>query len=426
MVREALSDRTLPRPNTWVFFSNKNDSLLTIEGDLYFIACVLFEGDSSVSSYSFEPSQKTLGRPHIVTTSHNGHQKTYLCITNGSGRGRAAPAKVELQDSSLITLTEEDFIPRMSEFSNWLMLSGAMTRARNFSTATEIETLVAAMKPGETITFREALTLPELDPALVLCSIAKGLATGVFSTETRSKLLELETVIFLGSDTTKSAAEAPWKPQISVTKRDAHSFSRAMPRNRRTLAHPELFSCPELWLNSEIPSINANEDHLRRSKAVQMYLFNRPYSEIQRETGFSESWVRKLFLRTLACRGGKAMGLAGLARYLHSKEYVRKSDLPKGNMEEGRKGGYAGAFSNLLAKFPERLFQLIEGAVLRKRKDIQSGKSKIREARVSWVDLHGQMQDFLRDEGLCEDDYPFNTRDMAYSSLVALWTMPTS
>jgi len=63
---------------------------------------------------------------------------------------------------------------------------------------------------------------------------------------------------------------------------------------------------------------------------------------------------------------------------------------------------------------------MIEGEVLKTRKDLVNNKKKIREARVSWIDLHGRFLEFLREKGLNSDDYPFNTRDEAYSSLVTL------
>ena len=39
-------------PNIWGFFSNKNNALLTLIGDVTFIQAVLFEGDPTVSGYS--------------------------------------------------------------------------------------------------------------------------------------------------------------------------------------------------------------------------------------------------------------------------------------------------------------------------------------------------------------------------------------
>jgi hypothetical protein len=426
-VRDALDRSCYRKPNTWVFFSNKNDQLLTIEGDLYFIVCTLLEGDFTVSSYSFEPPRSGGRNPSVFVHRSTGIFEAYGCESGGNGerlRGDSRPNNTAEQGVQATVLTERDLAPRMTEFANWLMLSGAMTRARSFSTAVEVDALLSVIKSKGCISFQEALSLEGTDPALMLSCIAKGLSSGALFTDLRSKLLTTGSVISAPepSSSTTPVTAIPFSTRSEGARGQGHSGSipLSMPRNRRTLAYRQLFSDPQLWLKDEIPDVPESAEQRRRTKAVQLYLYNRPYSEIQLETGFSGSWVRKLFRRTLNTnKSGKPVGVDGLTPYRRARPYERKSELPKSNMEEGQKGGFAGAFSSLIAQYPP-LLQIIESEVLKKRVDIKSVKPKIREARVTWVDLHGRMKDFLADKGVRNDEYPFNTRDVAYSSLVTL------
>lgn len=419
VVRAALAQSHSANPNIWAFFSNKNDKLLTVEGDLYFITCVLLEGDCTVSNYFIESSKNAVSGPHIVVTRNTGNLEVYSCKTKDEKRQQQSRSANEPDGTHLITLSERDLAPRMAEFANWLMLSGAMTRTRNFSTGFEVDALLGMIRPKGFITFRECLSIPRIDPALMLAGIAKGLATGAFVADTSTKLLDLNSAVH-SSASTQSPAIAPLKRQEESERSNQRSVPLSMPQNRRTLAYPELFANPQLWLNDQAPEIAQSAEQRLRSKAVQLYLFNRPYSEIQRETGLSPSWVRKLFRRTLQKNGDRPIGLTGLVRYRHSHPYRRKRELPKSNIEEGRKGGFAGAFANLVARYDKEFIEVIEAEVLRKRKDLLSGKHKIREARVTWADLHGRMKNYLRSKGVGDDEYPFNTRDVAYSSLVTL------
>lgn len=427
-VRDALDRSGCKKPNTWVFFSSKNDQLLTIEGDLYFIVCILLEGDFTVSSYSFEQPRNGGRNPSVFVNRSTGIIEAYCCEFDGDGerqRSGSQPNNSNEQAVRSTVVTERDLAPRMTEFANWLMLSGAMTRARSFSTAVEVDTLLSVIKSKGFISFQEALSLEGTDPALMLSCIAKGLSSGALFTNLRGKLLTMGSVISVAepSSSTTPVVAIPFSTGSEKARGQGHhpgSIPLSMPRNRRTLAYRQLFSDPQLWLKDEIPDVPESAEQRRRTKAVQLYLYNRPYSEIQLETGFSGSWVRKLFRRTLNTnKGGKPVGVDGLTPYRRARPYERKSELPNSNMEEGQKGGFAGALSSLIAKYPQ-LLQIIEAEVLKKRVDIKSAKAKIREARVSWVDVHGRMKDFLADKGVRNDEYPFNTRDVAYSSLVSL------
>ena len=185
-VREALDRSGCKKPNKWVFFSNKNDRLLTIEGDLYFIVCVLLEGDFTVSNYSF--TTRDGGRnPSVFVTRSTGILEEYCCESDGDSgrrRGGSKPASVSEQAVRTTVITERDLAPRMAEFANWLMLSGAMTRARSYPTAVEVDALLSSIKSKGSISFREALSLKGTDPALMLSCIAKGLSNGVLLTDT--------------------------------------------------------------------------------------------------------------------------------------------------------------------------------------------------------------------------------------------------
>ncbi|MFH1870206.1 MAG: hypothetical protein ABIK82_03255 [Pseudomonadota bacterium] len=428
-VRDALEKRWPQQPNTWVFFSNRNKQLLTILGDLPFIQCVLLEGDPNVASYRAMDTDSQVDAEgysgRVKVTWDDGRQDTYRCVAE-TRQPRAAPTKnkpvavaAASTPTSEIIVTERDLSLRMVEFANWLMLSGAMTRARSFSTAHESSLLVEAIASKNGIAFDDAMKLPNVDPALMLAAIATGLANGVLACNLKDALLDINRRIALNAN--QNQVEKRSQSVTNPSPVEPTFVAMSMPRNRRTKGHPELFVHPERWLVFEEPELPETNSLRCRAKAVQLYIHNRPYAEIRRETGISAAWVRKLFGKTLEANPGESpRGIKGLVRYRHWGPNTRHADLPAGNLAEGRRGGYAGAFTSLVSRFPEELMEMIEGEVLKNRRDHVNNCKRIREARVSWIDLHGRFREFLLAKGMGKDHYPFNTRDEAYSSLVTL------
>jgi len=403
-VRDALRLRTPQMPNIWAFFSNKNDELLTIHGDLRFIQCVLLEGDVTVQRYELLDSP----RDAIRVTRASGALEIYRCIYTKPTAAVDAKAQV--------LVSERDLAPRMTEFANWLLLSGAMTRARQFAASTETEILLRLIKQRGVTTIADALAQPNTDPALMLAAIGKGLAAGIFDCDTRGQLLHTRCEITLATKPREASSS-----KYAAVRQPTVKCVSAMPRNRRTNPHPQLFSLPERWLVLPCPELSGNDVFRRRCKAVQMYIHNAPYGEIHRDSGIDGSCVRKLFLRTLmTSEDGSPLGLRALQPYRHLKPYTRRSDLPPSNLASATRGGYAGALSALAARFSPGFLDLVEKGILQKRNHLASSNSGSDVARVTWVDLHAIVMSYLRQQGVRDDQYPFNTRDKAYSSLVAL------
>jgi hypothetical protein len=108
-VRDALDRSGCRKPNTWVFFSNKNDQLLTIEGDLYFIVCVLLEGDFTVSNYSFEPPRNGGRNPTVFANRSTGILEAYCCESDGGGGRRRGASKPDNASEQAVRSTVVTF-----------------------------------------------------------------------------------------------------------------------------------------------------------------------------------------------------------------------------------------------------------------------------------------------------------------------------
>lgn len=424
-VRAAL-DKSVPhQPNIWVFFSNKNEALLTIHGDLAFIQCVLLEGDCEVVAY--EPIRPTdnggegtsLIEIHYLDGASRRIKLAYRTDSSSGNNENIAPDKEEVSQKSsegVLHISDRDLAHRMVEFSNWLLLCGAMTRARNFSLAHEASSLSSCLTQSSEMTFGNAMSIEGTDPALMLAAIAKALSSGVLTAGVAQNMLSLDMVLRRANSS--AAHSERLVPRDSFTDKSGRR-AMPMPSNRRTRSHPELFTYPERWTLPGRLDYSTDDALRKRAQAVIFYLHGRSYEAIYRETGINCSWVRKLFKRTLLSRSdGIPLGLEALGRYRHLAPYTRRAPIPVGGMAYGNQGGYAGALTKLLSLFPDALLDMIEKNVLTKRRQLSGRERNIPVTRVSWVELHSCVKEFLRSKGLRDEDYPFNTRNCGYRSLV--------
>jgi putative transposase len=423
-IRSALLDGPI-LPNIWGFYSPKNEKLITLLGDVTFIQAVLLEGDPDVTSYSVQSEidsdeDHTFGRLLLVQKMDGAIDWLFCCrheSTTKSGsskfkkilereRNRAAKA-----GGQFVVRTENDFASRITEFWNWLALCTAMTRARDFNKEDEFSILAAHLQKQKSCSFHGAMGMANVDPALMVATIAKQLAIGLLKCDLKNQPLNQGTEFWLGDAGNRCVTPAT-KPETRIT-----ATSKLLPTNRRTSFVPEMWRDLSSWPAPD-PNSLADPDVYRRNKnGVEMYFANRDFFSIKQATGLGEDWVRELAKKCFSPHhDGRIFGYRALVRYSRKSGYHRRAPIAESNIHEGNKGGYAGAMTSLFVRFPH-LLTLIESSVLQTRKNFEENPLT---ARVRWVDLKSEVHQFLREKGLGENDYPFNTRDQGYATVAEL------
>ena len=425
-IRAALADGPILH-NIWGFFSPKNEQLFTLLGDVTFMQAVLLEGDPEVSSYSVQvesdaDENQAYGRI-LVVQKLDGTVEWLFCCRNASvakqGKSKFLPqlekerARAATVGACFVVSTERDLASRMTEFWNWLALSTAMTRARDFSQENEFQILSSYMKKQKSCSFHRAIGMSGVDPALMIAVIAKQLAFGQLKCDLKNQPLNISTEFRLNDD--YSCADIP----RATTKawESVYQSAKMLQRNRRTAFVPEMWRDLALWPAPSIENL-ANPDAYRRNKkAVEMYLANRDFAAIRQQTGLGEDWVRELAIHCVKPHhDGRIRGFRALVRYSRHENYTRSAPVPSSNIHEGVKGGYAGAMTQLFQKFPE-LLSLIEAHVLATSKSFRENPLT---ARVRWIDLKDEAHRFLKAKGVSALNYPFNTRDQGYATIAEI------
>lgn len=425
-IRSALADGPI-LPNIWGFYSPKNEQLITLLGDITFIQAVLLEGDAEVDSYSVlaetdADENQAYGRMLLVRKRDGTVEWLFCCRYESTAKHANSRFKVLLEKERaraasaggcFIVRTEKDLALRMTEFWNWLALSTAMTRARDFSLENELQILSSHMAKQKSCSFHGAIGMAGVDPALMIAAIAKQLAFGRLKCDLKNQPLNVGTEFRLGDES--SGADIPIA-KATVRETVAHS-ARILPRNRRTAFVPETWRDLAAWPAPSIENL-ADADAYRRNKnAVEMYLANRDFVAIQQQTGLGEDWVRELAKKCVKLHhDGRILGFRALVRYSRHEAYTRRAPLAASNIHDGNTGGYAGAMTQLFVKFPE-LLSLIEAHVL-------ATSARLRDhpltARVRWIDLKDEVHRFLKAKGVGTQEYPFNTRDRGYATIAEI------
>lgn len=152
-------------------------------------------------------------------------------------------------------------------------------------------------------------------------------------------------------------------------------------------------------LVDNIPNSN-QELYLRRKEAVDMFLARIPLKDIEIKTKFHRNtisnFVRKCLEKDL---NGNILGYTALIPYKRIKPYERK---------EKKISNYNGVFEQLLTNYPE-LKEYIE--------DIYLGRIKNLEKNPSPIVVHKKFINKCHQLGIKENEYPFNTKDVAQRTL---------
>lgn len=137
--------------------------------------------------------------------------------------------------------------------------------------------------------------------------------------------------------------------------------------------------------------------YARRERAVRLLRSATSYAQITALTGLSRSEVRRLVKRCLTVAAdGSIYGYRGLLPNLRIRPYQRLAPVIPSLWPA--RGGYAGAWQQLLGRFPD-LEPLIEEAAL-PRQCRKAGEP------LDFQALWGKILEFLRRGGLTDQDYP--------------------
>lgn len=410
-------------PNVWTFFSNKNKKLMTIQGDVPFIQSILLERDCSVQRYSIksdDPSLKCDAGVCILAEYVDGAIEWMLCgrhsrvLSNGKETVARFKLLAESINARFSLVTEKTVEPRLIEFQNWLTLSSALVRARDFSIEKETEAILRHLRNSSESTFEEVMSFSGLDPALIIASVARLIMNGRVTCNLKNAPISKSTKF--------SITDCPERKERTSSSRSTRESapiidSIYVAQCKRTVRIPLEYRDLNKW-PSVTPQSLRDEDAFRRNKqAIDMYVFNRSFSDIKKETGLGMDWVQKLFKKCLEIdNDGEIRGYRGLVKYLRIKRYQRAATLPERNEFSAERSGFSGAFMQLLEKYPKELTTLIESSVLKQRR----GAEGLPESKISWRTLQCQILSLLEKKGVKKNEYPFNTRTKGYGAISTL------
>lgn len=173
---------------------------------------------------------------------------------------------------------------------------------------------------------------------------------------------------------------------------------------------PEALLDPSSWPGVDASALSPEERelYLRNEAAVVAWLASNPIAQIERQHNINRRALSRLVDRCLAQHDdGRIAGFRALLRYNRLTTYRREAIIPKNPQQ----GGLAGAFGQLLERFPQ-LASVIE-------RDISSGKVGLSDSgRVFGLqECHLKFRIACREVGLTHADYPLNGDEKGYRSL---------
>jgi len=183
-----------------------------------------------------------------------------------------------------------------------------------------------------------------------------------------------------------------------------------MTQGRRRTLIPLAYADLTKWPVPDMETIRADEKFGARRLAVEMYARGDSSASILEATGKDDAEVRRLIKRCVSLAGdGEISGFHALLTGWRGKPYGRIA--PVVHALGGGSGGCAGALQQLFERFPE-VEEYVKYLFLKGR----DGHA-LHEARISYVELHAEFKEKLREAGLGEHDWPFNTSNLGYEAL---------
>lgn len=166
-------------------------------------------------------------------------------------------------------------------------------------------------------------------------------------------------------------------------------------------------SSPPTSTWAQVLETEINADRLERYRsqadAMRLYFSNTPTQQIERLTGVSPKDLPRLARKCLLpSEDGRILGFRALLPYARTKDYSRVAQV-KAKFPE-QKGGYAGALSAFLIRFP----QIEESLVKYTLQDAR--RNGIPEFKLRPRDLHRIFIDQIRALGVKDTEWPLNTK----------------
>lgn len=172
---------------------------------------------------------------------------------------------------------------------------------------------------------------------------------------------------------------------------------------------PPIESWPELPDN--IVSEESRELFNRRCKAVEMYLDNEFLVDIELATNVHRTSIASLLQKCLQLDpDGKILGFNGLIPFARTKDYVRTADIKHKFKED--QGGLSGLLQLTLNKYPD-LDKKLKNLILKKN----SFGMNTHEKKISPKQLHQVFIKYIREKGVKDNEWPFNTKHLGITSI---------
>lgn len=185
-------------------------------------------------------------------------------------------------------------------------------------------------------------------------------------------------------------------------------MSRGMKRSLIPHAYSDISQWPEPDLN--VFSMEEQNYIRARKLAVQMYANGDSFIEIRKHAGIGEDEVQRIVKRCLILdQDGKIHGFYACIKGKRLTRYRRKAAVV--HEKGGGHGGCAGALTQTFERFPE-LELLIQDLYLGK-----NSRKLIAEKRMPIVAIHNRFKKELRNLGVTDTDWPFNTENCGYQAI---------
>lgn len=415
------------------YFSIKGQQYFEVRGDTALMMLVLDELDPSVTRIEIEAptavetvGEEPTGTRFDATVSYrNGRTvlkeaKRKESLDQGDERSKhqieAQKLAAARRGAAFELVLDEQLRPQQVRFWNCLALLGWYNRGRGIASSAEEKALHDYLDGKSGARLEDFLALPEVDVALVLSVLARRTAFGTLHADL-SRPLTRKTYFSVCADSARS--EPGLSKQVS---------SRAEPPNRRLPPRGDFGDMPlemldmERWPVVDEAFVRDKQLFVRRRDAVLMHYEGRKPAEIKKQTGFADAEVHRL-VRKCAAAGvdGNPKGFPALIKFGYLRGYARKSPTQRSSRSEGRRSGWAGEFGRLLTRFPD-LIKVLEDQTLEAGRSVGGKRLKWSDIRDKFISAcHEKITDetIPPERRLTEDSYPFNTKRLAYYSVIA-------
>lgn len=169
----------------------------------------------------------------------------------------------------------------------------------------------------------------------------------------------------------------------------------------------------EIWptVSEELIPEDLRERFRSKCRAVKMYIEGESCVNIEKTTGVQRNAIQSITAKCLdISTDGHIFGFRALIPFQHRRDYTRHSAISRKYNEAH--GGLSGALRCTLNRFPEIESDLIK--LIQKKK---SAKHNVHERRIRTSDLHRFFINQLKQAGIKDNEWPFNTKHRGLKSI---------